>query len=132
MLFLDALSVVHAHMAEKGKASPLPHRYHNQEGVNIRPHDFGGLSGIASLDPSRPELTATYLPLIRALKRFGYEERSSLWGAPYDWRLAADGLQQHGVSDDLQSLIEMAYAALGYSKVVVIAHSMVCPLWCLC
>lgn len=99
--------------------------YHNQEGVRIRPHDFGGLTGVAALDPSTPELTATYLPLINALKEAGYCERETLWGAPYDWRLAADGLQALGVADDMQSLIELAYATAGHQKVVLVTHSMV-------
>jgi hypothetical protein len=99
--------------------------YKHQEGVHIKPHDFGGLSGVAALDPGRPKLTATYANLISFLKRCGYKERVSLWGAPYDWCLAADGLEQEGVADAFQSLIEMVYAIAGYSKVVVIAHSMV-------
>ena len=105
---------------------PVPRcSYHNQEGVRIRPHDFGGLTGVAALDPSTPELTATYLPLIKALQAAGYRERETLWGAPYDWRLAADGLMAQGVADDMQSLIELAYATAGHQKVVLVTHSMV-------
>ena len=102
-------------------------RYNNQEGVDVRPHDYGGMNGIASLDPSSPWLTATYLPLIKALKAAGYAERETLWGAPYDWRLAADGLEARGAADDMQSLIEMAYATAGERPVVLVAHSMVRP-----
>ena len=35
------------------------YRYLDQDGVDIRPHDFGGLSGVAALDPSEERLTAT-------------------------------------------------------------------------
>lgn len=99
-------------------------RYCDAEGVTIRPHNFGGLSGVASLDPADPKLTATYHPLIESLKAMGYTERETLWGAPYDWRLAGDGLAQRGVADDMQSLIEEAKSAAGGERVVLVAHSM--------
>ena len=105
----------------------LLHRFINQPGVQIRPHDFGGLKGILSLDPARPTYSATYLPLVKALEAVGYVERVDLWGAPYDWRLAADGLAKQGVADEMQALIEMAVLTAGGKPVVVIAHSMVRP-----
>lgn len=106
------------------------HRYKNQEGVEIRPHDYGGLRGVAALDPSSASLTATYQPLISALEAVGYRERETLWAAPYDWRLAGDGLAEAGAADDLQSLIEMAVSAAAGHKAVIIAHSMVrCLAW---
>ena len=115
---------------QRGSASVAGHpfcwrRYHNQHGVDVRGHDFGGMQGIAALDPSEPRFTATYLPLIRALEAAGYKERVDLWGAPYDWRLAGDGLAARGVADDMQSLIETAYTTAGNSPVVLVAHSMV-------
>lgn len=102
-------------------------RYSNQQGVHIRPHDFGGLAGIAALDPSSEKLTATYRPLITALESVGYRERETLWGAPYDWRLAGDGLAATGADGDIQSLIEMAVRSAGGQPAVIIAHSMVRP-----
>ena len=70
------------------------HRYHNQTGVEIRPYQFGNLSGIAALDPSLSSVSGTYEKLISALIDAGYEEGHTLFGAPYDFRLAADGLEQ--------------------------------------
>jgi Lecithin:cholesterol acyltransferase len=102
-------------------------RFRNQPGVQIRPHDFGGLQGIISLDPSDPKLTATYLPLVSALGAAGYVERVNMWGAPYDWRFAADGLAMQGVADAMQALIEMAVSTAGGQPAVIIAHSMVRP-----
>lgn len=101
------------------------HRYTNQPGVEIRPHDFGGLGGVAALDPSTAALTATYQPLISALESVGYRERETLWAAPYDWRLAADGLEAAGAADNMQSLIEMAVHTAGGRPAVIISHSMV-------
>lgn len=40
------------------------------------------------------QLTSIYQELIDALVGVGYEVRRDLFGAPYDWRLAADGLEQ--------------------------------------
>lgn len=69
-------------------------RYRNQTGVEIRAVDFGGLGGIDALDPGLPRLTPLYSGLTKAFKDEGYEERKDLFGAPYDFRLAGDGLQQ--------------------------------------
>ena len=56
--------------------------------------DFGGLGGIDALDPGLPSLTPLYSGLTKAFKDEGYEERVDLFGAPYDFRLAGDGLEQ--------------------------------------
>ena len=69
-------------------------RYRNQTGVEIRAVDFGGLGGIDALDPGLPSLTPLYSGLTKAFKDEGYEERKDLFGAPYDFRLAGDGLKQ--------------------------------------
>ena len=69
-------------------------RYHNQPGIEIRPYDFGGLGGIYSIDPALPAFTATYKPIIDKLLDAGYKENQDLFGAPYDFRLAGDGLEQ--------------------------------------
>lgn len=79
-----------------GKYEYLPTacRYSNQTGVDIRPMDWGGLGGVESLDPSLPQITPVYKSLTEGLKKAGYAERVDLFGAPYDFRLAADGLEQ--------------------------------------
>ena len=76
-------------------------RYRNQTGVEIRAVDFGGLGGIEALDPGLPRLTPLYSGLTKAFKDEGYEERKDLFGAPYDFRLAGDGLQQVWLSCDV-------------------------------
>ena len=63
-------------------------------GVDIRPVDFGGLGGVDALDPGLPRLTPLYSGLTKAFKDEGYKERVDLFGAPYDFRLAGEGLQQ--------------------------------------
>ena len=58
------------------------------------PEIFGGLGGIDTLVPGLPSLMPMYRGITRALKQEGYQERRDLFGAPYDFRLAADGLEQ--------------------------------------
>ena len=69
-------------------------RYRNQTGVEIRAVDFGGLGGVDALDPGLPRLTPLYSGLTKAFKDEGHKERKDLFGAPYDFRLAGDGLEQ--------------------------------------
>ena len=40
-------------------------RYSNNTGVEIRPYKFGGLEGVAALDPQLPDSTATYAAMIQ-------------------------------------------------------------------
>lgn len=56
----------HTHHAET-----LLCRYSNQQGVEIRPYDFGGLNGVVALDPDAIHLTSTFRPLAMALKFAG-------------------------------------------------------------
>ena len=70
------------------------YRYENQTGVDIRAYDFGGLGGVAALDPDLASASGTYDKLIDGLEKAGYQAGQDLFGAPYDFRLAADGLIQ--------------------------------------
>ncbi len=66
----------------------------NHDGIKIRAVDFGGLEGIDALHPGLPRLTPMFSKLTKAFKDQGYLERRHLFGAPYDFRLAPDGLEQ--------------------------------------
>lgn len=77
--------------------------YHNQEGIQIRPFDFGGLGGIYSIDPALPSFTSTYKPIIEKLQDAGYTANQDLFGAPYDFRLAGDGLESVGLNSQADS-----------------------------
>lgn len=102
------------------------HRYQNQTGVEIRAYQFGNLTGIAALDPSLPSVSGTYEKLISGLKDAGYSKGKDIFGAPYDFRLAADGLEQVGFFGALTSLVESAVAKNGGQPAVIVAHSMGC------
>ena len=69
-------------------------RYHNQTGVEIRPYDWGGLEGVAALDPDAPSYSGTYSELLKGLQAKGYTAKKDLFGAPFDFRLNAEALQQ--------------------------------------
>ncbi|EIE25135.1 Lecithin:cholesterol acyltransferase [Coccomyxa subellipsoidea C-169] len=101
-------------------------RYRNQTGVEIRPVDWGGLGGVESLDPSLPQITPVYKSLTEGLKKAGYKERVDLFGAPYDFRLAADGLEQIGFFQNLTQLVEHAVASNEGHPATIVAHSLGC------
>ncbi len=42
-------------------------RYHNQSGVNVRTVDFGGVGGIAALDPALPQVPTVMFRLMEIL-----------------------------------------------------------------
>lgn len=60
----------------------------------MRAYDFGGLEGVQALDPDFKSASGTYNALIKGLDDKGYTAGQDLFGAPYDFRLAADGLTQ--------------------------------------
>lgn len=96
--------------------------YANPDGVQIRAKDFGGVSGISYLDPSiKIGPTAYFEDLIKFLEQSdaGYRVGVDLFGAPYDWRFAPDGLAQVGYFDALRELIENAT-----QPVTLVTHSM--------
>eukprot|EP00884_Botryococcus_braunii_P008556 jgi/Botrbrau1/17701/Bobra.0166s0125.1 len=98
-------------------------RYRNQSGVGIRPYDWGGLGGVKALDPGLPEASGLFSTLVDALEQAGYRERRDLYGAPFDFRLAPDGLSQVGFYENLTDLVETAVKRNGRAA-VIITHSM--------
>ncbi|KAK9841450.1 hypothetical protein WJX74_006021 [Apatococcus lobatus] len=103
---------------------PNTGRYHNQTGVEIRPYDWGGLTGVAALDPDAPSYSGTYSELIKGLQDKGYTAKKDLFGAPFDFRLNAEALQQVGFFTNLTLLVEAAVEGNEGSKATIVAHSM--------
>ncbi len=108
-------------------------QYSNKEGVTIEGSvDFGGVSGLDYLDPSI-KASGYFEALIERLEHsLQYVVGENLRGAPYDWRLAPDGLSQkvQGAAselsyyDRLKTLIEETVASNKGLRVVIISHSM--------
>jgi lysophospholipase-3 len=73
-----------------------------------------------------PSATGTYKVILDKLVSAGYKPGQDLFGAPYDFRLAADGLMQVGWFARLQQLVEQAVQQNNNRPAVFVAHSMGC------
>jgi S-formylglutathione hydrolase FrmB len=108
--------------------------YVNAKNVDIDGSvDWGNVKGLEYLDPGLKKVEY-YHDIINVLtSKHGYEVGKNLIGAPYDWRLAADGLStMKTFSGDnslpyyqkLKGLIEQTYAANSNQRVNIVTHSM--------
>lgn len=96
--------------------------YHNNQGVTMRPIDFGGLSGIDYLDYLGKDgivLTSYFAPLIKELEGYGYRRGVDLRGIPFDWRQPGDD----ELYSKIKTLVEETYNANNNKKVHFVAHS---------
>lgn len=98
----------------------------NSPGVDIRIPGFGNTTTVEWLDPSRVSPSAYFTNIVENLTSIGYERGISIRGAPYDFRKAPNELQPY--LDQLKSLIEGTYLLNDGHGVVVVCHSMGCPL----
>jgi len=95
----------------------------SNDGVQVRPADFGGTSGVEYLDPTiKISMTSYFKSLVEAFVKKGYQRGKSIYAAPYDFRMGPHTNKQFMI--DLQNLIERAYAENGNQKVALISHSM--------
>jgi len=96
----------------------------NRSGVSIYPSDFGGVEGINWLDESL--FNINFIPYFseytRSLLKMGYEIKKTLFGCPFDWRLGLALPQYHW--ERVKNLVEKAFYANNYTKVVLIGHSL--------
>lgn len=105
--------------------------YANAPGVEIRPQDFGGVSGLDFLDPP-VEATKEFRPLIDKLAgELNYTVGVDLHGATYDWRLAADAHARPangigGLYPALKALLEETVQRSG-RRATLVSHSLGCP-----
>eukprot|EP01026_Neomeris_dumetosa_P046799 TRINITY_DN3998_c0_g2_i10.p1 TRINITY_DN3998_c0_g2~~TRINITY_DN3998_c0_g2_i10.p1 ORF type:complete len:400 (+),score=48.12 TRINITY_DN3998_c0_g2_i10:149-1348(+) len=104
---------------------PNTGKYSNQPGVQLRAYDFGGIDGVIALDPNEKWLTQTFLSITEDLQDDGYVVGKTLFGAPYDWRMASAGLEQEGYFSAVKDLIENAVESNG-ELATIISHSMGC------
>ena len=100
--------------------------YHDAEGVELDTNvDFGGVGGIAFLDPSLHVGESDYFgTMVEFFEAKGYTRGADLHGAPYDWRAAPDGHNAPGMYyDKLQALVEATVARNG-AKASIVTHSL--------
>jgi len=102
--------------------------YYNTSGVQIDSSvDFGGVGGIEYLDPGvKVGISQYWATMIKYFENLGYKRGENLHGAPYDWRLAPDGLEMTGYFDRLEALIESTYER-NNASVFLVSHSLGCP-----
>ncbi|KAI4375066.1 hypothetical protein MLD38_012978 [Melastoma candidum] len=103
--------------------------YYNAPGVETRVNGFGSTESMLYLDPNLKRVTTYMADLVDHLKRHGYVDGKTLFGAPYDFRygLAAEGHPSQVGSkflQDLKDLIEKASASNHGKPVILISHSL--------
>lgn len=100
--------------------------YSDAPGVTLDTNvDFGGVDGVASLDPTLATETGYFKTMIEYFEGEGYTAGQDLHGAPYDWRMAPDGLGvAGGMYTKLQALVEKTYELNGLLPVHLVTHSL--------
>jgi len=78
------------------------------------------------LDPDKESFSAYYAKPVEKLVGIGYQTGVNLHAAPYDFRRAAN--EQETYFKELKNLIQQTYETNGNTPVVMIAHSMGCPM----
>ncbi|KJE90036.1 lecithin:cholesterol acyltransferase [Capsaspora owczarzaki ATCC 30864] len=114
-------------------------RFANTPGVQVRPRDYGGVTGVDNLFDIEsnwgPGMSAVYEKLIKQLKVTpGYEVGKNIRGAPFDFRLVADDIELASMFTDLKNLIEETYnmtraCSAGPRRVHVMTHSLGGSYW---
>jgi lysophospholipase-3 len=98
----------------------------NNAGVETRVPDFGGTSAFEELDPAIPlHKTGAFYNMVKGLVAAGHVKRSTLRGAPYDFRYAPSSSVGAKFQSDLKELIEETVAAQG-QRASIVSHSMGC------
>lgn len=99
----------------------------NSPGVDIKIPGFGNTSTVEWLDPSHVHISAYYYDIVNKLVSSSskYIRGVNIRGAPYDFRKAPNELSEY--YKDLKELIEETYRINKNSKVIVICHSLGCP-----
>jgi len=94
-------------------------------GLTVDVPDFGGEAGIAYVDAKGIfglHFIESFHSMLEYLKDKGYTIKKDLFGAPYDWRLAMNGLEPT-FFPKLKTLIETAYTLNDNTKVAVLGYS---------
>jgi lysophospholipase-3 len=103
--------------------------YVSPEGVTLDTNvDFGDVGGLAYLDPDveLDQLSYFHTLIDLLVKELKYVTGTDLHGAPYDWRMAPDGLGSY--FEKLRKLIEKTWSANRNQEVILISHSMGGPI----
>ncbi|XP_019864310.1 PREDICTED: group XV phospholipase A2-like isoform X1 [Amphimedon queenslandica] len=94
--------------------------YYNTEGIEIRVPGFGETDTIEELGVDVPY----FHNFVEHFVKLGYTRGKDINGAPFDWRLAPDGLKRIRYYEALHQLIEDSYNRNGQTPVTLVAHSL--------
>ncbi|XP_023333809.1 group XV phospholipase A2 [Eurytemora carolleeae] len=108
------------------KYDPITRKSSNNDGVEIRIPNFGNTSSVEHLDPSMQYFTGYFANIADHLVQAGYTRGVNLHGAPYDFRKAANELEDFFVK--VKDLIEGTYKANNNLSVILLTHSMGSPM----
>ncbi|KAG1659778.1 Group XV phospholipase A2 [Nymphon striatum] len=98
----------------------------NKQGVYTRVPGFGDTYSVEWLDSSSTKEVDYFATMVNYLVRRGLKRGVSIRGAPLDFRKAPN--EHQGYFGRLRKLIESTYGLNHNNRVVLICHSMGCPL----
>jgi len=99
----------------------VTHTTSNAPGVETRVPGWGNTSSMEFISKSSWGFATYFAPIVEGLVKAGYVRGSTLLGAPYDFRKAAN--EQGEYFRKLKLLVEESYKKEG-RKVVLVSHSM--------
>jgi lysophospholipase III len=101
------------------------HEYSYPQGVEMRTAvDWGGVDGVSWLYWVHMGDFKYFADVVSAFVAENYTVGVNLRAAPYDWRLAPDGLNSSGFFTNLSQLVVDTYNKNGQVKVAIVAHSL--------
>ena len=86
--------------------------------------DWGGVDGVSWLYWVHMGDFKYFADVVSAFIAENYTVGVNLRAAPYDWRLAPDGLNSSGFFTNLSQLVVDTYNKNGQVKVAIVAHSL--------
>ncbi len=86
--------------------------------------DWGGVDGVSWLYWVHMGDFKYFADVIDAFLAENYTVGVNIRAAPYDWRLAPDGLNSSGFFTNLSKLVVDTYEKNGQTKVAIVAHSL--------
>ncbi|XP_076325381.1 lysosomal phospholipase A and acyltransferase-like isoform X1 [Tachypleus tridentatus] len=97
----------------------------NSPGVDIIIPGFGNTDTVEWLDPSHVSPSAYFTNIVEYVLPLGYTRGVNIQGAPYDFRKAPNEMQDY--LKNVTNLLEDTYYKTGNKKVLLICHSLGCP-----
>lgn len=99
--------------------------FESKPGLQLYPDDFGGVDGISTLiEAGDIRIIESFSHMVAYMKARGYVVGETLFGVPYDWRLAYVGLHNGTLNADLLTLVTRAYNASGGQRVTILGYSL--------